>query len=343
MVKVNGKAVDYEMSKGYMVIKRLWKEGDVVSFDLPMDVHKTIANDNVVYDRGKIELERGPIVYCIESPDNSNMASSYITEQAVATPVWTDDLNGLMKLNIESKNTFDGVDHMVAIPYYAWANRGKSLMKVWIPIEAPKPYAFNAKDWTSGDTNRLTLDNISYDEENNILKAKSRGSWNIDLMMDYKSVNYNVKKSQKYLVVRGSNLSTNRSDAYLWWLNGVNHGTSVKANVTKTVNVNGKNQAVVAWDLSKSGLYDTFNVGYPNVCQGQTIFGLTSTAYDGSCEIYDINFVDNIDTYVNTTTGICNITNSQRKGAIYDLTGRKVNNAHAKGIYIIDGKKKIVK
>ena len=95
--------------------------------------------------------------------------------------------------------------------------------------------------------------------------------------------------------------------------------------------------------LSRIGVYDTFNVDYPNVCQGQTIFGLTSTADDGSCEIYDINFVDNIDTYVNTATGISNIAKSQRKGAIYDLTGRKVRNAHAKGIYIINGKKKIVK
>lgn len=123
-------AIMGDKSKGYMVVKRLWKEGDVVSFELPMEVHKTIAHENVADDKGKMELERGPIVYCIESPDNSNIASSYITEQAVATPVWTDDMNGLMKLNVENQNSFNGIDHLVAIPYYAWANRGKSLMKV---------------------------------------------------------------------------------------------------------------------------------------------------------------------------------------------------------------------
>lgn len=342
VVKVNDETVDYDMSKGYMVVKRLWKEGDVVSFELPMEVHKTIAHENVADDKGKMELERGPIVYCIESPDNSNIASSYITEQAVATPVWTDDMNGLMKLNVENQNSFNGIDHLVAIPYYAWANRGKSLMKVWISSSAPKPYAFNAKDWTSGDTNRLKVSDITYDEDNNVLKPKSKGTCNIDLMMDYKSVNYNVKKVQKYLLVRGSNLSTDDGSACLWWLNGINNGTSVKANVMKTIELDGKEQTVIAWDLSASGLYDTFNVDYPNICQGQTIFGVTSTADDGSCEIYDIDFVEDVDAYINTT-GISNITNSKSKGNIYDLAGRKVKNLNAKGIYIVDGKKQVVK
>lgn len=335
-------AIMGDMSKGYMVVKRLWKEGDVVSFELPMEVHKTIAHENVADDKGKMELERGPIVYCIESPDNSNIASSYITEQAVATPVWTDDMNGLMKLNVENQNSFNGIDHLVAIPYYAWANRGKSLMKVWISSSAPKPYAFNAKDWTSGDTNRLKVSDITYDEDNNVLKPKSKGTCNIDLMMDYKSVNYNVKKVQKYLLVRGSNLSTDDGSTCLWWLNGINHGTSVKANVMKTIELDGKEQTVIAWDLSASGLYDTFNVDYPNICQGQTIFGVTSTADDGSCEIYDIDFVEDVDAYINTT-GISNITNSKSKGDIYDLAGRKVKNLNAKGIYIVDGKKQVVK
>ena len=106
--------------------------------------------------------------------------------------------------------------------------------------------------------------------------------------------------------------------------------------------MDGKEQTVIAWDLSASGLYDTFNVDYPNICQGQTIFGVTSTADDGSCEIYDIDFVEDVDAYINTT-GISNITNSKSKGNIYDLAGRKVKNLNAKGIYIVDGKKQVVK
>lgn len=134
----------------------------------------------------------------------------------------------------------------------------------------------------------------------------------------------------------------NDGSACLWWLNGINHGTSVKANVMKTIELDGKEQTVIAWDLSASGLYDTFNVDYPNICQGQTIFGVTSTADDGSCEIYDIDFVEDVDAYINTT-GISNITNSKSKGNIYDLAGRKVKNLNAKGIYIVDGKKQVVK
>ena len=130
-VKVNGTAVSYEMHDGYMTISRTWAAGDVISFELPMDVHKTRANDLVEADRGRLSIERGPMVYCIESPDNAGQ-DWYLTADADAAPSWTEDMNGLMTLSITEPGTSAAVHQLTAIPYYAWANRGKSNMEVWI-------------------------------------------------------------------------------------------------------------------------------------------------------------------------------------------------------------------
>ena len=346
VVKVNGEETAYEMQNGYMVINRTWAAGDEVTFELPMDVHKVLANEQVEADRGRMALERGPVVYCIESPDNVNVNSCYLTEQATAQPQWTDDLNGLMKLSVSQQNSLGGENQMTAIPYYAWANRGKSLMQVWIPNEGPKPYSFRASEWVSGDVNRITAADISYDEENNILKAKKTGQCNIDLQLNYQSLNYEVSKAQKYLVVRGTSLSTADGNAYLWWLNGKNHGTSVKPVVCKTITRDGQQQTLIAWDLPTSGIYENFNSDYPNICQGATIFGVTSTEADGSCEIYDINFIEDVNAYeAGTTTGVQSvILPAPSSGKIYDLQGRQLANSPiSKGVYIIDGKKVAVR
>lgn len=119
VVKINGKDTSYEMQDGYMVINRKWTVGDLVSFELPMDIRMVAANELVEADLGRMALERGPFVYCIESPDNANVNSCYLTESATVRPVWTDALNGLMKLNISQKNAYEGENTMTAIPYYA--------------------------------------------------------------------------------------------------------------------------------------------------------------------------------------------------------------------------------
>lgn len=343
-VNVNGKPVDYDMVNGYMTIKRIWAEGDIITFDLPMDVHKTIANELVVDDKNRMSLERGPIVYCIEWPENDNINACFMTEAATAQPVWTDDLNGLMKLNV----TEEGSNGMTAIPYYAWANRGKGEMKVWIPRTGPAEYQFNAPDWTTGDVNRIPASSITYDEEKNVLKAQSPGNCNIALMMNYQTLNYKIQKNQKYLVVRGTNLSTSDGDSYLWWFNGANRGTSVSPAIKKTITIDGADQTIIAWDLSTSGINDNLTGDYPVVTKGQTIFGMTSTADKGYCEIYDINFVEDITAYENTVTSIESIEtdSSASDNAIYDLCGRivaKQGNSIGKGIYIKDGKKIFVR
>jgi hypothetical protein len=90
--------------------------------------------------------------------------------------------------------------------------------------------------------------------------------------------------------------------SYLWWLNGSNHGTQVTPAHSQTITVDGSSQQLIAWNMSSSGIYENFTGDHPSVCLGQTIFGLTSSNTDGSCEIYVINFAKSIDDYKTTTS-----------------------------------------
>ena len=69
-VTVNGEPVQYKTEKGYAVIDHEWKQGDVVSYNIPMSIRRVQANAQVADDAGKVAIERGPIVYCLEGADN---------------------------------------------------------------------------------------------------------------------------------------------------------------------------------------------------------------------------------------------------------------------------------
>ncbi|WPU97403.1 glycoside hydrolase family 127 protein [Mucilaginibacter sp. cycad4] len=152
---INGQAKSFETEKGYAVLKRTWKKGDKVSLLLPMETEKVLANQQVKDDRGRFAFERGPIVYCLEGPDNKDslVQNILIDKNAIADANYHADLlNGVDVISTEGKSAkrqlkTDSIlqtDQMVkAIPYYAWANRGPSEMTVWIPYETsavrPKP------------------------------------------------------------------------------------------------------------------------------------------------------------------------------------------------------------
>ncbi|NVM62349.1 hypothetical protein FHW88_000625 [Mucilaginibacter sp. SG538B] len=152
---INGQAKSFETEKGYAILKRTWKKGDKVSLLLPMETEKVLANQQVKDDRGRFAFERGPIVYCLEGPDNKDslVQNILIDKNAIADANYHADLlNGVDVISAEGKSAkrqlkTDSIlqtDQMVkAIPYYAWANRGPSEMTVWIPYETsavrPKP------------------------------------------------------------------------------------------------------------------------------------------------------------------------------------------------------------
>ncbi len=199
-------------------------------------------------------------------------------------------------------------------------------------------YRFRAEDWTTGDSQRLPAANIAYDTERNVIKAKSTGPNNIALMMRYENLDYDIDKSQIFLVVRGTGLSTTSTASYLWWLNGTNRGTQVAATTRKTVTADGNRQTLIAWNMSQSGLYDNFSGERPCVCMGQTIFGLTSSRSDGSCEICDISFASSVEDYIGTLTGVASLKATTKSSTPYNLAGIPVTKQQ-KGVFVRGGRK----
>ena len=63
VLKLNGKVIPIKLDKGYAALTRLWKRGDVIELNLPMPVRRVVANTRVLADRGRVAIQRGPLVY----------------------------------------------------------------------------------------------------------------------------------------------------------------------------------------------------------------------------------------------------------------------------------------
>lgn len=152
-VKVNGEVVESELVNGYFTIDRKWKKGDEVSVHFDMEVRTVKANAKVEADRGRISVERGPIVYCAEWPDNNfdvlNVLMNREPEfEVVSKP---ELLCGINQIKTQAQTLeYDESGRLVTkdqtltlIPYYAWAHRGQGNMAVWLPQEvyATRPAA----------------------------------------------------------------------------------------------------------------------------------------------------------------------------------------------------------
>lgn len=144
---VNGKTIPYTMQNGYAVINRQWNKGDVVQLNLPMEVKRIVASNNVKSDENRVALERGPLMYCLEFadnngktmnlflPDNANLSSSF--NAGLLNGVQTISTNANAIVPTADGNGVQTISQIItAIPYYAWANRGKGQMQVWIPRKA---------------------------------------------------------------------------------------------------------------------------------------------------------------------------------------------------------------
>jgi hypothetical protein len=143
-LKVNGKSVPLNVEKGYASLTRPWKAGDVIALNLPMEVRRVVANELVTADRGRVALERGPIVYALEWADNPNrkVRNLMLPDQEPLRAEWRPYLlNGVTVIKAKalalSYGPNGGVartpEDVIAIPYYAWANRGRGQMLVWVP------------------------------------------------------------------------------------------------------------------------------------------------------------------------------------------------------------------
>jgi hypothetical protein len=144
---VNGQSIAAEAEKGFIGIRRDWKRGDVIELDLPMPVRRIVARDEVRENAGRAALSRGPIVYCAEWPDNAGTALNLVLpdEANLAAEFRPDLLGGIGIVSGNAAAMMRGPNtgplrseprRLVAIPYYAWANRGRGEMAVWLPRRA---------------------------------------------------------------------------------------------------------------------------------------------------------------------------------------------------------------
>ncbi len=175
-LKVNGERISPDVRDGFARIERRWQKGDTIELDLPMPIRRIIANENVKADRDRVALQRGPIVFCLEGPDNEGkVLNMVIPDDAELHAEYRPDLlNGvvviegtgqLVKRTMEGKVVSSRAKPFTAIPYYAWAHRGKGEMTVWPARKAeaarPEPadtLAYKSK--TTASFVHVSLDSI---------------------------------------------------------------------------------------------------------------------------------------------------------------------------------------
>ena len=143
-VQVNGKKADASVTPdGYYTISRRWKKGDKVRVHFDMEPRTVRANNHVKADRGMVSIERGPLVYCAEHPDNAfDIMNALVNQQPqftvgkgeiAGTPVCTLTTNA-QTLSFNKQGKLETRDQILTlIPYYAWCHRGSGKMRVWLP------------------------------------------------------------------------------------------------------------------------------------------------------------------------------------------------------------------
>ena len=151
-VTVNGETVETDagLRKGYVRIRRRWEQGDRVELRLPMPVTRVESHPSVRHNGGRIALQRGPIVYCLEEKDNGKNLSDVLLPGRSRLTVKT-GTSGLLKgipvivgqafrrdtrewkgaLYQTNRSELHPCE-ITAIPYFMWANRGEGEMLVWI-------------------------------------------------------------------------------------------------------------------------------------------------------------------------------------------------------------------
>src|SRR5579863_4284937 len=160
-VAVNGKAIDGAKPGEYLKIKRRWSPGDTITLAFPMAAEIVASNPRVEENLGRVAVQRGPIVYCMEGLDqnpaaadfsevaiivNSKLLKAFEAEHKPALlegvtvlkhsgaiydsasdkgPLYADAMGAAPKTMAET---------LTFIPYYAWANRKPTEMQVWVPF-----------------------------------------------------------------------------------------------------------------------------------------------------------------------------------------------------------------
>ena len=161
-VRIAGKEMFGVVPGKYLALTRAWKPGDLVTMEMDMSPQMLVADRRVAEDQGKVAVQRGPLVYCVEdidqSPDTSVRDLRLVRAQeregkgkfdirrepdlmggidvlehpGIYTRAAGADEAGTLYAEAGAASTFP--TRVKMIPYYSWANRGQSGMKVWIEV-----------------------------------------------------------------------------------------------------------------------------------------------------------------------------------------------------------------
>jgi DUF1680 family protein len=143
-ILVNGKIVSWQQDNGYAIITRVWKKGDVVTFNTPMKVRTIGSRTELKQNDQRVALQYGPMVYCVEGTDNNNEAWNFIMpDQALFNVTYEPGLLGgvntivfdanILEASADGKRVNSTIKPVKAIPYFSWNNRGAGEMQVWLP------------------------------------------------------------------------------------------------------------------------------------------------------------------------------------------------------------------
>ncbi len=213
-IAVNGEQASMPpVEKGYACLRREWKPGDTVALELPMPVRRVKAHPKVEADVGRIALQRGPVVYCVENADNLNAVRSLSVppEAGLTVEHHPELLGGIAVIKgsgfqrIAERETPQPCE-FTAIPYYAWNNRTPGFMRVWLPedgaLATPRPSPTIASESVaSGSVENQDTAEALHDQ----VEPKSSGDtaiprltwWNHQGTVEWAQYDFNAPKTVK--------------------------------------------------------------------------------------------------------------------------------------------------
>ena len=204
-------------------------------------------------------------------------------------------------------------------------------------------YEFVASEWPAGDSNRISSSQVVVDETANTITVSATGDNNVALVFKTDKIYY-LPEPVKYFVIQATGLSTEEGKSKLWWLNAKNNG----GEVLPTQIVSGDVTTFI-WDITADA---TFASGFNT--EGKTYLDGTGASTWGWTTTFGLTLADPsvpaVFSYIGYETEdspvVTAISSASMKpatsGIIYNLQGQRVEKA-AKGLYIIDGKKVMVK
>jgi DUF1680 family protein len=159
-VSVNNRSISGIKPGQYLPIERKWSAGDVIRLHMEMPPQVIQANPRVIDDAGRVAVQRGPLVYCLEEldqPDGVSLVNVALDlanagEEQFQSQLQADLLGGVVVLRHAGRafdndagdktlySTYSGAKTtsrripLTFIPYYAWANRQATSMQVWTPL-----------------------------------------------------------------------------------------------------------------------------------------------------------------------------------------------------------------